>query len=79
MSDSLQSRRKFLKYLGVSSAGIAFAAAVESGREKIKSGGDGAKEEIDKLQIKYSELDKRTKILMRVFLFVTGLDILLML
>lgn len=63
----------------MSSAGIAFAAAVESGTDKIKSGGEEAKEEIEKLQQKYSELDKRTKILMRVFLFVTGLDILLML
>ena len=79
MSESIQSRRKFLKYLGVSSAGIAFVATVDAGREKIQAGGEDAKKEIVKLQKKYNELDKRTKLLMRAFLFFTGVDIFLLL
>lgn len=79
MSQSTQSRRKFLKYLGMSSAGIAFAAAVDASREKIQAGGEDAKEEITKLKKKYDELDKRTKLLMRAFLFFTGVDFILFL
>ena len=79
MSENLQSRRKFMKYLGISGAGIAFAAAVDASKEKIKSGGEESKVELEKLRAKYNELDKRTKLLMRVFLFVTGIDILLLL
>ena len=75
MDDKVLSRRKFLKYLGLSGAGVAFASAVDAGKEKIKSGGDDAKEEIEKLKKAYEELDARSKLILRVMLIFTGLDI----
>ena len=75
MNEKVLPRRKFLKYLGLSGAGIAFAAAVDTGKEKIKAGGDDAKEEIEKLKKAYEELDARSKLILRVMLIFTGLDI----
>jgi hypothetical protein len=75
MSSKNISRRKFLKYLGLSSAGVTLATAVESSRNKIKSGGDEAKEEIENLKKAYEELDARSKLILRVMLVFTGLDI----
>ena len=69
------SRRKFLKYLGLSTAGVSLAAAVESSRDKIKAGGHDAKEEIEKLKKAYDELDARSKLILRIMLVFTGLDI----
>lgn len=68
-------RRSALKFLGVSSAGIAFAAATSAGKEKIKSGGEDAKQEIEQLKKSYEELDTRSKFIMRTMLFLTGLDL----
>ena len=45
--ENLHNRRSMLKMMGVSSAGIALASAVNLGREKIKEGGDDAKLEIE--------------------------------
>lgn len=77
MSDEKKaySRRSALKFLGLSSAGIAFATAASAGKEKIKSGGDDAKREIEKLKKSYEELDARSKLIMRAILFLTGLDL----
>jgi len=75
MSKEKLSRRKFLKYLGLSGAGIAFASALDSGKEKIKAGGDDAKTEIENLKKSYEELDARSKLILRVMLVFTGLDI----
>ena len=69
------SRRGFLKFLGVSSAGMTLAGAAAASKEKIKKGGEEAKAEIEKLQKAYDELDRRTQLILRVVLVFSGLDI----
>ena len=80
-SDSTQtdtnSRRKFLRMFGVSSAGVALAGAVAASKAKIKEGGEDAKAEIEKLQKAYEELDKRSKLILKLILVLSGLDIFL--
>ena len=71
------SRRKFLRMFGVSSAGVALAGAAAASKAKIKEGGEDAKAEIEKLQKAYEELDKRSKLIMKVVLLASGLDIFL--
>ena len=46
-------------------------------RPKIKEGGEDAKAEIEKLQKAYEELDKRSKLILRLVLVLSGLDIFL--
>ena len=70
-----ESRRGFLKLLGVSSAGVALAGAAAASKEKIKKGGEEAKVEIAKLQKAYDELDRRTQLILRVVLVFSGLDL----
>lgn len=84
MSDKKFGRRRFLKYLGVSSAGIAFASAAAITKEKIKSVPIDAKEEIEKLKPEieklketYKQLDSRTKLILRLLMVTSGLDIFL--
>lgn len=72
---TIESRRGFLKYLGVSSAGVALAGAAAASKEKIKKGGEEAKAEIEKLQRAYEDLDRRTQLILRVVLVFSGLDI----
>jgi len=74
---SPNSRRKFLRMFGVSSAGVALAGAAAASRAKIKAGGEDAKAEIEKLQKAYEELDKRSKLILRLVLILSGLDIFL--
>ena len=71
------SRRKFLRMFGVSSAGVALAGAAAASKAKIKEGGEDAKAEIKKLQKAYEELDKRSKLILKVVLLASGLDIFL--
>ena len=71
------SRRKFLRLFGVSSAGVALAGAAAASKAKIKEGGEDAKAEIEKLQKAYEELDKRSKLILRLVLILSGLDIFL--
>ena len=71
------SRRKFLRMFGVSSAGVALAGAAAASKATIKEGGEGAKAEIEKLQKAYEELDKRSKLILKVVLLASGLDIFL--
>ena len=71
------SRRKFLRMFGVSSAGVALAGAAAASKAKIKEGGEDAKAEIEKLQKAYEELDKRSKLILRLVLVLSGLDIFL--
>ena len=75
MNSKLLSRRKFVKFLGLSSAGASLAAAVEVSKHKIQAGGEDAKEEIEKLKKAYEELDARSKLILRLMLVFTGLDI----
>ena len=75
MSDRPPSRRKFLKYFGISGAGVAFMSAVDASKEKIKAGGEDAKEELENLKQTYEELDRRTKLILRLVLALSGLNI----
>ncbi len=77
MSKSILERRKFLKFLGVSSAGLSVASAVAASKEKLSDGSDQAKEEIERLKEAYENLDGRYKLIVRLILAMSGLDILL--
>ena len=77
MIDRVLERRRFLKFLGLSSAGMTTAAAIAASREKINDGGDLAREEIEKLKQAYENLDKRSKLILRLILATSGLDVLL--
>ena len=71
------SRRKFLRMFGVSSAGVALAGAAAASKVKIKESGEDAKAEIEKLQKAYEELDQRSKLILKLVLVLSGLDIFL--
>ena len=58
---SLLSRRRLLRAMGVSSAGVAAAAAIAASREKITEASDSAKEEIAELKTTISELTEMIK------------------
>ena len=77
MSRHVLERRRFLKFLGLSSAGITTAAAIAVSREKVSDGSELAKAEIEKLKKSYEELDRRSKLILRLILVVSGLDIFL--
>ena len=74
MKSNFLTRRKFFTLLGVSTAGVSFASAVEISKNKVKAGGEDAKEEIEKLKKAYEELDARSKFILRMLLFFSGLD-----
>ena len=77
MSEHILERRRFLKFLGLSSAGITTAAAIAASREKISDGSELAKAEIENLKQAYEDLDKRSKLILRLILAMSGLDIFL--
>ena len=74
MSDEQPPRRRFLKMLGVSSAGVALTSEASASKEKLKAGNEEAKQEIEKLKKAYEDLDNRSKGILRVILVITGLD-----
>lgn len=74
---SLLSRRRLLRAMGVSSAGVAAAAAIAASREKITEASDSAKGEIAELKKQFEALDKRSKLILRLVLVLSGLDIFL--
>ena len=74
---SLLSRRRLLRAMGVSSAGVAAAAAIAASREKITEASDSAKEEITELKKQFEALDKPSKLILRLVLVLSGLDIFL--
>lgn len=63
--------------LGVSSAGVTTAATMAASREMLREGSENAREEIEKLQAAYEDLDKRSKLILRMILAASGLDIFL--
>ena len=77
MPKSILERRKFLKLIGVSTAGLGVASAVAASKEKISDGSEQAKQEIERLKKAYEELDGRSKLILRLILALSGLDILL--
>jgi hypothetical protein len=62
--------------MGVSTAGVAAAGAIAASKEKITEG-DSAKEELAELKKQFDTLDKRSKLVLRVILVLSGLDLFL--
>lgn len=77
MSRHILERRNFLKLLGISSAGVGVASAIATSKEKIDDGSEQAKQEIERLKAAYESLDNRSKVILRLILAMSGLDILL--
>jgi hypothetical protein len=74
---SLLNRRRLLRAMGVSTAGVAAAGAIAASREKIIDAGDAAKEELAELKQQFDALDKRSKLILRLVLVLSGLDLFL--
>ena len=74
---SLLSRRRLLRAMGVSTAGVAAAGAIAASREKIIDASDSAKEELAELKKQFDTLDKRSKLILRLVLVLSGLDLFL--
>ena len=74
---SLLSRRRLLRAIGVSTAGVAAAGAIAASREKIIDASDTAKEELAELKKQFDALDKRSKLILRLVLVLSGLDLFL--
>ena len=74
---SLLSRRRLLRAMGVSTAGVAAAGAIVASREKIVDASDTAKEELAELKKQFDALDKRSKLILRLILVLSGLDLFL--
>ncbi|MDC3197486.1 hypothetical protein OAT60_01235 [Luminiphilus sp.] len=72
---SLLSRRRLLRVMGVSTAGVAAAGAISASREKIVEASDATKEELSELKKQFDALDKRSKLILRVVLVLSGLDL----
>ena len=70
-------RRKLLKIFGVSSAGAITASALRKSAQTVKTGGDNAKDELEKLKKAYQELDGRSRLLIRLVLIMCGVDFVL--
>ena len=62
--------------MGVSKAGVALGAIAAS-REKITEASDTAKEELAELRKQFDALDKRSKLILRLVLVLSGLDLFL--
>ena len=74
---SVKSRRAFMRMLGISSAGISVAGAAQLLKDKADNGLGITRAEIEKLKADYENLDRRTKIILRVVLVFSGLDLFL--
>jgi hypothetical protein len=74
---SVKSRRAFMRMLGISSAGISVAGAAQLLKDKADNGLGITRAEIEKLKADYENLDRRTKIILRVILVFSGLDLFL--
>ena len=74
---NIKSRRGFLKYLGVSSAGVALVGAAQTVKEKTNEGVEVTTAEIDKLKEDYEKLDRKTQFILKTLLALSGLDIFL--
>ena len=61
--------------MGVSTAGVAAAGAIAARREKIVEASDATKEELSELKKQFDALDKRSKLILRVVLVLSGLDL----
>ena len=76
-NENTRSRRGFLKFLGVSSAGVAVVGAAQAVKEKTEQGVEITKAEVDKLKEDYERLDRKTQFILKAVLALSGLDIFL--
>ena len=77
LSESLAdqpSRRRFLRWFGVSASGVTLASTLTASKEKIEEGGERAQEEIARLKKAYQELDDRSRLILKLILILSGLD-----
>ena len=70
----MENRRSFLRMFGVSAAGASLAGTLQASKQIIDKGGEETKAEIQKLKEAYEGLDKRSKMILRLILFLSGLD-----
>lgn len=77
MEKSVFERRKFLRLIGLSGAGLSTASALAGAAKTVKEGRELAKEEIDNLKSRIDELDGRSKLILRLMLAFSGLDLIL--
>ncbi len=70
-------RRNFIKKLTMTTAGVSAAALVTNTAGQVKRGGDIAKDDLERLSRAYTDLDKRTKIIVRGMFVLLGIDVLL--
>jgi hypothetical protein len=75
--ENTRGRRGFLKFLGVSSAGVAVVGAAHAVKEKTEQGVEITKAEVDKLKEDYERLDRKTQFILKAVLALSGLDIFL--
>ena len=75
--ENTQGRRGFLKFLGVSSAGVAVVGAAQAVKDKTEQGVEITKAEVDKLKEDYARLDRKTQLMLKAVLALSGLDIFL--
>jgi len=75
--DNIQGRRGFLKFLGVSSAGVAVVGAAQAVKDKTEQGVEITKAEVDKLKEDYERLDRKIQFILKIVLALSGLDIFL--
>ena len=73
----LMGRRNFIKKLTMTTAGVSVAALVANTAAHVKQGGDIAKDDLERLSRAYTDLDKRTKIIVRGMFVLLGIDVLL--
>jgi hypothetical protein len=81
LDKGLQGRRNFIKKFGIATAGVSASALLANGAQQIKQikqSGDLAKDELDRLSKAYSDLDKRTQLIMRGMFVLLGIDVLLL-
>lgn len=77
LSESLAdqpSRRRFLRWFGVSASGVTLASTLTASKEKIEEGGERAQEEIARLKKAFQELDDRSRLILKLILILSGLD-----
>ena len=74
---SLLSRRRLVRAMGDSAAGGGAAGTIDARRENITEDRDTAKEELAELKKQFDALDKRSKLILRLVLVLSGLDLFL--
>lgn len=73
----IYSRRSALRFIGMSSAGIAVATAAASlggNKEELDSKTEETQAQLADLREKYEKLDRKQRMLIKALFFVTGIN-----